>query len=236
MGRHHEVRAAAMAKTGARKSALYARASREVYMAAKSGGSTDPNSNLALRAAMEKYRGQSVPRDVFERALKKAAGGDAEVYLPGRYEAFGPGNSLFIIDTLTDNANRALVEVRTIIVRKGGHMGNVAYNFTETGVFVFKGNNRDEVEEALILGDVDVQEVDQDGENIIVYVNPTSFSSARDVLDGLGVKEFVESEIEMIPNETVTITDEETRQKIQDIIDNLDELEDVQNVFHNVEL
>ena len=236
MGRHHEVRAAAMAKTGKIKSALYARASREVYMAAKSGGSTDPNSNLALRAAMEKFRGKSVPRDVFDRALKKAAGSDAEVYLPGRYEAIGPANSMFVIDTLTDNANRALVEVRTIIVRKGGHMGNVMFNFTETGVFVFKGQNRDEVEEALILGDVDVREVNQEDDVVVVYVNPSDFSKARDVLNGLGISEFDEAEIEMLPNDTIDVDDEETKQKINDIIDGLNELEDVSNVFHNVNL
>ena len=236
MGRHHEVRAAAMAKTGKIKSALYARASREVYMAAKSGGSTDPNSNLALRAAMEKFRGKSVPRDVFDRALKKAAGSDAEVYLPGRYEAIGPGNSMFVIDTLTDNANRALVEVRTIVVRKGGHMGNVMFNFTETGVFVFKGQNRDEVEEALILGDVDVREVNQEDDVVVVYVNPSDFSKARDVLNGLGISEFDEAEIEMLPNDTVDVDDDETKQKINDIIDGLNELEDVSNVFHNVNL
>ena len=135
MGRHFEVRAAAMAKTGAMKSALYARASREIYMAAKSG-IPDPANNLALRSAIDKFKGQSVPRDVIDRAIKKAQGGDVETYESGRYEAFGPGNSLLIIDTLTDNVNRAFVEIRTLVTKKGGHMGTVAYNFTEAGVLV----------------------------------------------------------------------------------------------------
>lgn len=236
MGRHHEVRAAAMAKTGAKKSALYAKASREVYMAAKNGGSIDPNNNLALRAALEKYRGQGVARDVFDRALKKAQGGDAEVYIQGRYEAMGPAGSYFIVDTLTDNVNRALVEVRKVIVSKGGQMAKVDYNFTETGVFVFKGDNRDEIEEALILGDIDVMEVSQDGENIVVYVAPNAFAKCQDALKELGITEFLESEIEMVPNEWITIDDEETLGRIQYIIDSLDDLEDVTNVFHNVDL
>ena len=143
MGRHHEVRAAAMARTGKIKSALYARASKEAYMAAKQG-SPDPKTNLALRAVYEKYRGKSVPRDVFDRAIKKAQGGDQVAYVEGRYEAFGPGGSLFIIDTLTDNTNRALVEVRTAVTKKGGHLGSVIFNFYQAGLFAFKGNNRDE--------------------------------------------------------------------------------------------
>ena len=234
MGRHHEVRAAAMARTGKIKSALYARASKEAYMAAKQG-SPDPKTNLALRAVYEKYRGKSVPRDVFDRAIKKAQGGEAVAYVEGRYEAFGPGNSLLIVDTLTDNPNRALVEVRTQIVRKGGHLGSVIYNFTQMGVIAFKGTNRDEVEENLILGDVDVQEVDLDEDTIYVTVSPESFERAKEVLGEMGITEFEEAEVRMEPNEYVTLNDED-KQKFQDLVDALDELEDVQNVAHNVEL
>jgi len=234
MGRHHEVRAAAMARTGKIKSALYARASKEAYMAAKQG-SPDPKTNLALRAVYEKYRGKSVPRDVFDRAIKKAQGGDAVAYVEGRYEAFGPGNSLLIVDTLTDNPNRALVEVRTQIVRKGGHLGSVIYNFTNQGILTFKGDNRDEVEENLILGDVDVQEVDAEDGTIYVTVAPEAFEKAKEVLAGMGITEFDEAEVRMEPNEYVTLSDED-KQKFQDLIDALDELEDVQNVAHNVEL
>ena len=234
MGRHHEVRAAAMARTGKIKSALYARASKEAYMAAKNG-SPDPKTNLALRAVYEKYRGKSVPRDVFDRAIKKAQGGDAVAYVEGRYEAFGPGNSLLIVDTLTDNPNRALVEVRTQIVRKGGHLGSVIYNFTQMGILAFKGTNRDEVEENLILGDVDVQEVELDEDTIYVTVSPESFEKAKVVLARMGITEFEEAEVRMEPNEYVTLNDED-KQKFQDLVDALDELEDVQNVAHNVEL
>ena len=234
MGRHHEVRAAAMARTGKIKSALYARASKEAYMASKQG-SPDPKTNLALRAVYEKYRGKSVPRDVFDRAIKKAQGGDAVAYVEGRYEAYGPGNSLLIVDTLTDNPNRALVEVRTQIVRKGGHLGSVIYNFTQLGILAFKGTNRDEVEEALILGGVDVQEVELDEDTIYVTVAPESFEKAKAVLAEMGITEFEEAEVRMEPNEYVTLNDED-KQKFQDLIDALDELEDVQNIAHNVEL
>ena len=235
MGRHHEVRAAAMAKTGKIKSALYGRASKEAYLAAKQG-SPDPNNNLALRAVFEKYRGKSVPKDVFDRAIKKAQGGTAEVYNEGRYEFFGPGNSYIIVDTLTDNPNRALVEVRTQVIRKGGHQGSVIFNFFETGVLTFKGNNRDEVEEALILGDVDVTSVEQDEDLVVVYVAPSAFAKAKEVLKELGITEYEEAEVRLEPNEWIDIDDPEDKRKLEELLDALDELEDVQNVYHNVNL
>ena len=233
MGRAHEVRAKAMAATAAKRSALFMRASKEIYMAAKSG-EPDPNMNLALRSAIEKWRGQNVTKDVIDRAIQKAKGGSAEAYSSGRYEAFGPGGSLFIIDTLTDNSNRALVEVRTAITKKGGHLGSTAFNFTETGVFVFSGTNRDEVEETLILSDVDVREVTEEDGKIEVLVEPAAFAGARDVLAGMGITEFDMAEITFLANDPITLDDPEDKRKFTELCDMLDELQDVQNVYHNV--
>ena len=235
MGRAHEVRAKSMAATAAKRSALFNRASKEIYMAAKSG-EPDPNMNLALRSAIEKWRGQNVTKDVIDRAIQKAKGGSAEAYTAGRYEAFGPGGSLLIIDTLTDNGNRAFTEVKSAVNKKGGHLGSVLYNFTETGLFVFKGNNRDQVEEELIMGDVDVREVNQnDDDTVEVLVEPTAFGQARDVLNGLGISEFEVAEITFLPNEPITLDDPEDRRKFDELCDMLDDLEDVQNVYHNVQ-
>ena len=234
MGRAHEVRAQAMAATAAARSALFMRASKEIYMAAKSGV-PDPESNLALRSAIEKWKGQHVTKDVIERAIQKAKGGSGESYEQGRYEAFGPGGSLLIIDTLTDNTNRALTGVRTSITKKGGHMGSVAFNFTETGVLAFKGTNRDEVEENLILSDVDVREVTCEGDEIEVLVEPAAFAQAREVLVGMGVSEFETAEIVFLANDQIEL-DEEDKRKFEELLDMLDEVEDVQNVYHNVKL
>ena len=233
MGRAHEVRAKAMAATAAARSALFMRASKEIYMAAKSG-IPDPDSNLALRSAIEKWKGQNVTKDVIERAIQKAKGGSAESYEQGRYEAFGPGGSLLIVDTLTDNTNRALVEVRTAITKKGGHLGSVIFNFTETGLFEFKGNNRDEVEETLILSDVDVREVDQEDDLVVVMVEPQAFAQAREVLNGMGISEFETAEITWLANDPVELPDPEDKRKFEELLDMLDELQDVQNVYHNV--
>ncbi len=233
MGRHFEVRAAAMAATAKQKSAVYMRASKEIYMAAKRGV-PDPNSNLALRAAIDKYR-KSCPKDVIERAIKKAQGGDAENYIEGRYEAYGPGNSYLIIDTLTDNTNRALVNVRTCVTRKGGHLGSVLYNFTLNGLFVFDTNKTaEELEETLILNDVDVLEVSVEDGKAEVLVTDEAFENAKKVLNDNGINDFDVAEVRFIPNEKITLEGEDLK-KFNDLLDSLDDCEDVQAVYHNVE-
>lgn len=233
MGRAHEVRAKAMAATAAARSALFMRASKEIYMAAKRGV-PDPDSNLALRSAIEKWKSQHVTKDVIERAIQKARGGSAESYEEGRYEAFGPGGSYLVVDTLTDNSNRALTNVRTTITKKGGHMGSVIFNFTQTGVLVFAGTNRDEVEETLILSDVDVREVTEEDGLIEVLVEPAAFDKAKEVLNGMGIMEFETAEVTLLANDPIEITDPEEKRKFEEMCDMLDELEDVQNVYHNV--
>ncbi|HBB05382.1 MAG TPA: YebC/PmpR family DNA-binding transcriptional regulator [Firmicutes bacterium] len=234
MGRHFEVRAAAMAATAKAKSAIYMRASKEIYAAAKSGV-PDPESNLALRSAIEKYR-KTCPRDVIDRAIEKAKGGDTVAYISGRYEFFGPGGSFIIVDTLTDNVNRALVNVRTIVTRKGGKMGSVAYNFNYAAVIDVKGDDakRQEIEDNLILGDVDVQSVTETNGEVEVQCAPTDLEKAKKVLTDMGISDFDTAEVTFIPNQYVTLSPEDL-QKMKDMLAQLDECEDVQNVYHNVE-
>ncbi|MCI6788879.1 MAG: YebC/PmpR family DNA-binding transcriptional regulator [Mollicutes bacterium] len=234
MGRHFEVRAAAMAATAKQKSAVYMRASKEIYMAAKRGV-PDPESNLALRAAIDKYR-KSCPKDVIERAIKKAQGGDATNYIEGRYEAFGPGSSYLIIDTLTDNTNRALVNVRTAVTRKGGHLGSVIYNFEQAAVLAFdwKGTE-EELEEALVFGDVDVRSISLEEGKAEVICAPNDLDKAKEVLGENNVTDFDMAEVTMLANDKVKLEEEDLR-KFKDLLDALDDCEDVQNVYHNVEL
>ena len=234
MGRAHEVRAKSMAASAAARSALFLRASKEIYMAAKAG-TPDPNENLSLRSAIEKWRSQNVTKEVIQRAIEKAKGGAQEAYESGRYEGFSQGNATFIIDTLTDNVNRAFVEVRTAVTKRGGHLGtpgSVSFNFTECGLLEFKGTNRDEVEENLIMGDVDVMEVELDEDIIVVKTSPTALNDAKVVLEGMGITEFETCEITMIPNDYVTLTGEDA-EKFKNMLDVLDEVGDVQAVYHN---
>ena len=232
MGRHFEVRAAAMAATAKAKSAAYMRASKEIYAAAKSGD-PNPESNLALRSAIAKYR-RDVPKDVIERAIERAKGGDATAYIEGRYEFMGPGGSNIIVDTLTDNVNRALVTVRTIVTRKGGKMASVAYNFELLGILNFKGKTEEEVEENLILSDVDVRQVSVEDGEVEALVAPNDLEKAQNALKEIGVTEFDRAETTMYPNEWVTVPEEDLT-KLKAMMEELNESEDVQNVYTNIE-
>ena len=151
MGRAHEVRAASMAKTAAMKSKLYAKYGKEIFMAAKSGV-PDPNTNLTLRKVVEKARKENVPADVIKRAIDKAKGGSDENYTEMRYEGFGPGNVLVIVDCMTDNNNRTFTDVRTAFNKSGGKLGVTGcamHMFDHAGYMVFEGMSEDEALEAL---------------------------------------------------------------------------------------
>ncbi len=236
MGRAHEVRAKKMAATNAAKSALYNRASKEIYLAAKSGV-PDPSSNLSLRAAIEKYKGQGVTRDVIDRAIKKAQGADASTYVSGRYEGYGPGGIALIVDTLSDNDKRAFANVRAVFTHKGGHIGNtgsVTFMFQQLGDFIFEGKKEDveKYADALILEDVDLKNAsyDDEDETVEVTVGFKDFNKAHDVLEQQGVTEFLKSEIAMVPNEKKHVEGDD-RTKLINFVNALNSLEDVQNVY-----
>jgi YebC/PmpR family DNA-binding regulatory protein len=233
MGRAYQVRASSMAATAAKRSALFMRASKEIYMAAKNGVA-DPSNNLHLRGVIDKYRALNVTKEVIDRAIKKAQGGDGEAYIAGRYEAFGPGNCYLVVDTLTDNINRAITDVRSAITKRDGKMGSVVFNFTEYGQFVFKYDDHAAIEEGLILQDIDVQQVNKTDEFVEVLVTPRDLGKTKIVLDSLGIHTFEVSEITLIPNDLVTLKDDDLA-LFKQLLDVLDELQDVQNVYHNVE-
>lgn len=241
MGRAHEVRAKKIAQTNAAKSALYNRASKEIYLAAKSGV-PDPNENLALRSAIEKWKAQHVTRDVIDRAIDKAKSKDAAAFVAGRYEGFGPGGVAIMVDTLTDNEKRAYSAVRACFSHHGGNVGNsgcAAFNFTYMGILTFDTDKTvDEIEEALILNEVDVQNVDKEESTVEVQVTPSDLDKARKVLIndcGISEDDFSTSEATYIPQAKVTVSDED-KEKIQKLLDDMDALEDVQAVYHNADL
>ena len=161
MGRAHEVRAASMAKTAAAKSKVYAKHGKLIYIAAKAGV-PDPEMNLALKAAIEKAKKENVPADNIKRAIEKAKGGSNESYDSVRYEGYGPNNSMFIIECLTDNVNRTYTNVRTIVTKTGCKLsapGSVTYMFDYLSVFSFEGMTDEEVLEILLMEDCEVNDV-----------------------------------------------------------------------------
>ena len=241
MGRAHEVRAKKIAQTNAAKSALYNRASKEIYLAAKSGV-PDPNENLALRSAIEKWKAQHVTRDVIDRAIQKAKSKDAAAYVAGRYEGFGPGGVAIRVDTLTDNEKRAFSAVRAAFTHHGGKIGNsgsAAFNFVQMGVISFDSDKTaEEIEDDLILNDVDVQSVDAEEGTVVVQVTPADLNKARTILRNdftLTDDSFTTSEVTYVPSGDYVHVSDEDKAKVQNLVDSLNDIEDVQAVYHNAD-
>lgn len=240
MGRHFEVRAASMQKTARAKSKIYSRYGKEIYQAAKSGVA-DPDMNQELKRKIAEAKSNQVPAHVIQNAIDKAKGGSAENYDEVRYEGFGPGESTLIVECLTDNVNRSLSDVRTAFNKskaKMGVNGSVSFLYDACGQFTFKYDNEEEVLEAMLMAEVDVKDIIKEDEYITVYVETTQFGEARNVLDGLRGEEaeYEVNELTMIPQTYCTLTSEEDLAQFQKLLDMLEEVDDVQKVYHNVQL
>lgn len=235
MGRAYEVRKVAMAKTAAAKTKVYSKYGREIYVAAKAGV-PDPELNSTLKRVCERAKKDQVPADIIKRAIDKAKGNSEESYSTVRYEGFGPGNSLFIVDCLTDNVNRTVAEVRNCFTKTGGKLGisgSVLHSFDNLSVFSFTGLTEDETLELLIMGDCEVTDIEVEDENITVYAAPTEYSKIRtSLLEAKPELEFELEEISWLPHSYVDIQGDDI-DKFEKLQTMLDELDDVQNVYHN---
>jgi YebC/PmpR family DNA-binding regulatory protein len=226
------------AKDGA-TSAKNAKFGVEIYVAAKRGGSSEPEANSQLKFVIEKAKQAQVPRHVIDNALKKAEGKSDETFVDGRYEGFGPNGSMIVCETLTPNVNRTIADIRTIFHKNGGNIageGAVSYMFDNTGVIVFKGGEGevDDVMEMLLDGEIDVRDVLSDEGYITVYTEPSDLHKALEVLKAHEIKEFEETDLELIPQSEVALSEEDL-QVFRGLIEALEDNEDVQNVYHNVE-
>ncbi|VEI05672.1 YebC/PmpR family DNA-binding transcriptional regulator [Kurthia zopfii] len=218
-------------------SRINAKFGREIYVAAKSG-EPDPVSNSALKVVLERAKTYSVPKHIVDRAIDKAKGNTDEVFEELRYEGFGPNGSMVIVDALSNNVNRTAAEVRTAFNKNGGNMGvsgSVAYMFESTAVFAMEGKTADEVLEILIMADLDARDVFEEEGTTIVYAAPNDFSTVQDALKAEGVEEFSVAEITMLVQNEVEL-DDASKEQFEKMIDALEESEDVQEVYHNVEL
>ncbi|AJO24641.1 YebC/PmpR family DNA-binding transcriptional regulator [Weizmannia coagulans] len=221
----------------ANTSRIYAKFGREIYVAAKQGV-PDPVANSALKMVLERAKTYSVPKAIIDRAIEKAKGGADENYDELRYEGFGPGGSMIIVDTLTNNVNRTASEVRAAFGKNGGNMGvsgSVAYMFDKTAVFGIEGKTADEVLELLLEADIDVRDVFEEDGAVIVYAEPDQFHAVQEAFENAGITEFTVAELTMLPQNEVTLPDED-QEKFEKLIDVLEDLEDVQQVYHNVNL
>lgn len=234
MGRAYEVRKASIQKTGAARGKIYSMYAKEIYAAAKSGG-VDLASNYNLKRLIERARSEEVPNDIINRAIDKVNSGIDENLTTARYELFGPGNSTLIVDCLTDNVNRTVSAIRTVINKchsKIGSMGSVAYLYDNLGIISYKGLSEDETLELLLDNDIDVSSVETVDDITVVYVNPTDLHAASQVLKEKNL-EFIKEDIEMLPQTTVTLEGED-KEVFDRLITMLDEVEDVSKIYHNV--
>ena len=234
MGRAYQNRKLAMAKTAAMKTSVYSKYSREIYVTAKQGG-TDPDANLALRSLLERAKKDQVPSHVIDKAIDKAGSGVGEDYQTARYEGFGPGGTMLMVECLTDNPNRTIGEVRPAFNKgkgKIGTPGTVAHMFDHAAVFVFEGEE-DDVLEHLLMADVDVSEVESDGAMLTVIAPNTEYAKTRTALtDAYPGIEFEVDEIQFVAKGETPITGEDVEQ-FEKLLDLLNACEDVQNVYHD---
>ncbi|KIL28927.1 YebC/PmpR family DNA-binding transcriptional regulator [Bacillus altitudinis] len=225
------------ASKDANTSRIYAKFGREIYVAAKQG-EPNPESNQALRFVLERAKTYSVPKHIVDRAIEKAKGGAEENFDELRYEGFGPNGSMVIVDALTNNVNRTASDVRAAFGKNGGNMGvsgSVAYMFDQTAVIGVEGKNEEETLELLMEADIDVRDIMEEDDTVIVYAEPDQFHQVQEAFKQAGVEEFTVAEITMLPQNEVTL-DDESKAQFEKLIDVLEELEDVQQVYHNVDL
>ena len=237
MGRAYQNRKESMAKTSDMKAKRYSRYGREIYVTAKSGG-VDPDGNLALRGLIDRAKKDQVPGHVIDKALDKAKGGGGEDYSPARYEGYGPGGSMAIIECLTDNPNRTFGDVRQAFTKtkcKIGTQGSVSHMFDHCAIFVFAGDDEEAVLEALMEADVDVTDIELEDGKITVFAPNTEYFKAKTaLLERFGEIDFDVDEIQFIPQSFTTVSGDDVA-LFEKFLTMLNDLDDVQQVYHNVE-
>ncbi|RJG26564.1 YebC/PmpR family DNA-binding transcriptional regulator [Paenibacillus thiaminolyticus] len=217
-------------------SRIYARFGREIYVAAKQG-EPNPESNQALKFVVERAKTYNVPKAIIDRAIEKAKGGSDENYDELRYEGFGPNGTMVIVDALTNNVNRTASEVRAAFNKNGGSLGvsgSVNYMFDQTAVIGLEGKTAEEVLETLMNADLDVRDILEEDEVVIIYAAPDQFHAVQNALREAGTSEFTVAELTMLPQSYVALP-EDVQAQFDKMIDALEDLDDVQQVYHNVD-
>jgi YebC/PmpR family DNA-binding regulatory protein len=225
----------------ARRGQLFTRLGREIVVAVREGGSGDPNANARLRLAVQRARDANMPMDNIERTIKRTLGsGEGSNLEDITYEGYGPGGTALIVQTLTENRNRTVAEVRNAFNRNGGNMGEngcVDWLFEMKGIIEveLQGHDPDELSlEAIDMGADDVEPVSEGDETLTIYTDSTE---VEDVRARLEAKQYhvLKSESTMVPKTRVEITDEKTAHQAIRLIEKLEDLDDVQNVYSNAD-
>lgn len=238
MGRKFEVRKASMAKTAGAKTKVYSKYGKEIYVVAKNG-STDPQANLSLRRLIERAKKDQVPSHVIEKALEKAEGGAGEDFTVARYEGFGPGGCMVIVDCLTDNNNRTITDVRNCFTKTGakiGAPGAVSHMFDHQAILAYAGDDEEAALETLMEADVDVDDIECEDGVITVFAPHTEYFKAKNALSGEQEDfDFTVDEITFVPQTHTDVSGEDI-ENFDRFIEMLNDCDDVQDIYHNAEL
>ena len=220
----------------AERSKIFQKLAKELYVAAKSGD-PDPINNAQLRMVIEKAKASNMPKSNIESAIAKAMNkNNSENYEEVRYEGYGPAGIAIMVDCLTDNKNRTASFVRSTSTKKNGNLGtdgSVSYMFKRKGLIVLENVYEENkfLEDALNLPVLDVLYDD----DIIIYTKPEDFIMVKEELEKNGYDKFITSEVTFIPDNYIKLNEEE-EEKVLSLIESLEEIEDVQNVYHNLEM
>ena len=221
----------------AERSKIFQKLAKELYVAAKMGD-PNPENNANLRMVIEKAKAENMPKSNIQNAIDKAKNkGDAENYEHVRYEGYGPGGIALMIDCLTDNKNRTASFVRSTLTKRGGNLGtdgSVSYLFERKGIIALdKKYDEDKLMEDVL--ELNILDFVSNEDNYEITTSPDKFLEVKEKLNELGYNEFLVSEVTFIPNNYVSL-DEETTNKCMSLIETLEDIEDVQNIYHNLEM
>ncbi|MDF2568269.1 MAG: hypothetical protein K0R90_1725 [Oscillospiraceae bacterium] len=223
-------------KTDSQKAKVFTKIGREIAVSVREGGA-DPNSNSKLKDLIAKAKSNNVPNDNIERIIKKAAGdGDKNSYETIVYEGYGPNGVAVIVECLTDNRNRTASDIRHYFDKFGGNLGTtgcVSFMFEQKGVIVLEGcKDEDKAMEDFIAAGADDFNFEEDMAE--VFTTPSNFSAVREALESRGYQ-FLSAEIEQVPSTYTELTEEESKIKMRRLLDHLEDNDDVQNIWHNLE-
>lgn len=220
----------------AERGKVFQKLAKEIYVAAK-GTNGDPDTNPSLRMVIEKCRSQNMPKDNIQKAIDKAVGAQGgEDYENVRYEGYGPAGIAFMVDCLTDNRNRTAMLVRTALTKKGGNLGtdgSVSYMFERRGVIVIE-KIVDEDELMMTVLDNGADDLVTNEDTYEIYTTPDNFLKVKEAMDNMGIKDYITSEITYVASNKIEVANEETKEKVYNLIDALEDIDDVQDVYHNL--
>lgn len=218
----------------AKRAKIFSKCARHIMSAVRTGG-PDPDANLKLRYAIEKARGENMPKENIERAIKRASGEGAGDLEELNYEGYAPGGVAMIVNCLTDNRNRTAPDIKYIFEKRGGNLGaqgSVAFLFDFRSTYVVETGGRDEesvFEAALEAG---AEDVEYDGELATIFAGPTDFLAVKEALEGAGFT-FLSAETAYVPQNRIEVTTKDDAKKILALIDALEDNDDVQSVYAN---